>query len=500
MDYNILKKQNNNYPQWSHVAPPKFIDNPSGFQPPRNFTFLNLPHTFKKEIDWNYNGHKKLWTYNLNYFDYLHQEVLTKAQGIELIECFIKDFSQVKDGKEPYPTSLRITNWVKFCLKHQLNHKQINTAIHNQTIHLSKNLEYHLLANHLLENAFALTIGAAYVGDEKLFKKGAQLLKQQLAEQILPDGAHYERSPMYHQIILFRLMDTINILTALNKQQVFNNILVNYAAQMLGWIKTVSFDGRYLPLFKDASNGVTPTTEALINYGKTLNILPNEKPLKESGYRKFSEDKYELLVDVGGITPDYQPGHAHADTFSFELYVDKKPIIVDTGTSTYNPGDRRSLERSTKAHNTVNLNGLNSSEVWASHRVAKRPKVNILMDKADEFEAMHDGYKQIGFIHKRKFSKGRYEVVITDDIKQLENKSAKEIEAEACLHFHPETAILFENNAIIINDNVKIEFQGENSINKTSYLYAQEFNALKQGIVFRIGFKNRLITRISFIK
>ena len=35
--------------------------------------------------------------------------------------------------------------------------------------------------------------------------------QQQLEEQILPDGAHYEQSPMYHCILLDRLLDAINI-------------------------------------------------------------------------------------------------------------------------------------------------------------------------------------------------------------------------------------------------------------------------------------------------
>ncbi|MCK5662355.1 MAG: hypothetical protein KAI17_02665, partial [Thiotrichaceae bacterium] len=34
------------------------------------FTFLNLSHEFEDVIDWNCPAYGKLWTYNLNYFDY----------------------------------------------------------------------------------------------------------------------------------------------------------------------------------------------------------------------------------------------------------------------------------------------------------------------------------------------------------------------------------------------------------------------------------------------
>lgn len=47
------------------------------------------------------------------------------------------------------------------------------------------------------------------------------------------------------------------------------------------------------------------------------------------------------------IGPDYIPGHAHADTFNYELRIDGVPFIVDTGISTYNKinGDNMSEEQ-----------------------------------------------------------------------------------------------------------------------------------------------------------
>ena len=46
-------------------------------------------------------------------------------------------------------------------------------------------------------------------------------------------------------------------------------------------------------------------------------------------------NNYECL-DVGKIGPDYILGHAHNDIFSFILYVDNEPFIIDRGISTYN--------------------------------------------------------------------------------------------------------------------------------------------------------------------
>ena len=84
------------------------------FKKENSFTFLNISHSFSDKINWNFNQFGKLWTYNLNYFDFLNQENISKEIGLRLIQDFIKNDALLKDGKEPYPISLRAINWVKF--------------------------------------------------------------------------------------------------------------------------------------------------------------------------------------------------------------------------------------------------------------------------------------------------------------------------------------------------------------------------------------------------
>ena len=45
---------------------------------------------------------------------------------------------------------------------------------------------------------------------KKWLKKGLKIYQQQVNEQILDDGAHFELSPMYHSIILEDMLDIIN--------------------------------------------------------------------------------------------------------------------------------------------------------------------------------------------------------------------------------------------------------------------------------------------------
>ena len=64
-----------------------------------SFTFLNFSHSFFDEIDWNYNSYGNLWTYNLNYFDFLNQKNISKETGLLLIQDFIDNDVFLKDGK-----------------------------------------------------------------------------------------------------------------------------------------------------------------------------------------------------------------------------------------------------------------------------------------------------------------------------------------------------------------------------------------------------------------
>ena len=157
----------------------------------QSFTFLNIEHRFLNKINWNENKYDKLWTYNLNYFDFLNQNKMTKEIGLDLILDYIKNDEILIYGKNPYTISLRGINWVKFLSKNQINNLLINRLLHNHYRILFKNIEYHLLGNHLLENAFSLLFGAYYFKNEKLYNKSKKILKAQLNEQILEDGGHF---------------------------------------------------------------------------------------------------------------------------------------------------------------------------------------------------------------------------------------------------------------------------------------------------------------------
>jgi hypothetical protein len=464
------------------------------------FSFLNQTHQFRERIDWDYTGYGKLWAYNLNYFEFLHQPGVDRETGLGLIHDFIDQYKNLYIGYDSYPISLRNIFWIRFITKYSIQDSRIDAFLYATYKILVQNLEYNLLGNHLLENALSLLFGASYFRDVVLYKKAYKLLKSELTEQILSDGAHFELSPMYHQIILYRLLDSINLIQnnhIFNEQGKLLAFLMEKSLSMLRWLNAITFSNGEVPFFNDAAPGITPSTKQLNQYAIDLKIIAQEEidrqnpvKLSESGYRCFKNNFYECIIDVGQIGPTYQPGHAHADTFNFVLNVYNVPVIVDTGISTYNQGMTRLQERGTAAHNTVTVLGGNSSEVWSSFRVARCANVEILEDQEDNIIAQHDGYKRIGAIHKRQWKFSDSEIEIIDSL------TGKVVSGKFYLHIAPEHKPEVKNGAVIIN-NIQIAFQNAGLTEIVRTRLPNGYNQFNENYAVEVLFEKCLKTYIT---
>lgn len=459
-----------------------------------SFTFLNLQKSFLK-IDWNFTQYGKLWTYNLSYFDFLRQPNLTKEEGLHLIYDFLGNESFLKDALEPYPISLRGINWIQFLTVNKIQDPKINAGLYKHYGILASNLEYHLMANHLLENGFSLLFGAYYFEHETLYKKAKGILVKELPEQFLSDGAHYELSPMYHQILLLRLLDSYQLVSRNPWKDDLTDLLKITAEKALGWLQEISFRNGEIPMLNDSAPGIAPTTHELLKYGERLGLLPQKITLFDCGYRKFASGGFEMILDAGQISPSYQPGHSHADNLQFVLNHNNAPIIVDSGISTYEKNDRRQAERSTNAHNTVTINNLNSSKVWSGFRVAQRAKTVLLHDAQDCLEAKHDGYRELGITHIRKFEMQDGIFKVTDTLEGNKSRSSVNM---GHLHFHPSVRLKINEDTIYLDDELEIVFTGVKSLEILNYEFAVNFNNLiasKKVIYF---FENSMYFTLSY--
>ena len=374
------------------------------------FTFLNLT---AKPKGWNDTSLDLLWRYNLHYFDFL---VATSAplplagepSARALIERWIAENPRGgAPGWDPYPTSLRIVNWVKW-LDRNAPSPHLLGSLAEQVAWLERHVEWHIQANHLLANLKALILGNRCLGRDD--SRWLRLYRAQIDEQVLPDGGHFERSVMYHAIILEDVLDVMRFCGADVAW------LKPIAARMLRYLVNMTGPDGRIVLFNDAADGIAKPTTGLCEAARSLGVEPADVEafidFPQTGYARLTAGDFVLFIDAAPIGPDYQPGHAHADTLTYELYYRGRKVVTDAGTSAYR-GARRAFERSTAAHNVVEVDGRDSSEVWSSHRVGARARIVMRRIDPGHAVAAHDGY---GFAVGREFRLSREGLTIVEKV------------------------------------------------------------------------------------
>ena len=444
---------------WSPVAP--FLPPPRSSENRPDigvFDFLGDLRAVGRPIDWDAPAAPKLWRYNLHYFDYLWSLARNDAAAIARDWVRRHRLERGREGWEPYPTSLRLQNWVAYFWGEARASRtwgdptlrELQQSVALQADWLEANLETHLGANHLLENAAALALcGACFSGAaaERWLSRGAALLRRELADQVLGDGVHVERSPMY------QIRVTTALLTLYGSGNSWVQSIVRpYLARLLDGLDWLCHPDDQIALLNDSAFGVYADPAAVREQAKGLGIEPprREGPLDrcfalaEAGYygARTAAGHY-FVCDAGELGPDYQPGHGHADLLSFELSLHGSRVIRDAGVMSYEPGDMRRYCRATRAHNTVEINGADQSELWASFRVARRARPTACRfvpgDAGFELEASHDGYRRLPGrpVHNRRFEwlhEGT--LSICDSI-----EARRVVRVASRFHFHPDCEV-----------------------------------------------------------
>lgn len=435
---------------------------------PDEFLFLNELGSLSN-VGWDGSQREKLWRYNQHYFDDLNavSGADRVAWHLELLEDWVRNNPPaVGTGWEPYPTSLRVVNWMKWALSDNDLSERCIQSLAVQIRWLSKRLEIHLLGNHLFANAKALVFaGIFFEGDEadSWLAAGLCILAREVPEQILHDGGQMERSTMYHALALEDMLDLSNLGSCCPAAfgEAGRSQLANWRQcipRMIKWLHTMCHPDGDISFFNDAALGITPSVMDLNAYGVRLGFdaalgLAFEGPqslnadtsgqvrivhLRESGYIRMEATDAVLLLDVAPVGPDYLPGHAHADTLSFEMSLFGQRLIVNSGTACYGTSLERLRQRGTAAHNTVQVDGQDSSEVWGGFRVARRARpIGLTLGSLDstplEVRCAHDGYSSLKGqpLHKRCWRLSEYELEVEDQVE------GAFVTAEARFHLHP---------------------------------------------------------------
>lgn len=431
---------------------------------PDRFRFLNEEHSLLFPAAWNDSALPKLWLYNLHYFDDLNAEGADarKEWHAALITRWVAENPPgVGNGWEPYPLSLRIVNWIKWLLREGDRHPHLikgdgpptgtvplTHSLAVQTRCLRGRLEYHLLGNHLWANAKSLVFAGMFFDGAEAdgwLDKGLDILAHEVPEQILADGGHFERSPMYHAIILEDLLDLVNLYRTFGKEVPV--AWLDAIARMRRWLAVMTHPDGNFALLNDAAFGIAAAPAVLEAYAGRRSFPPfppvasGLTHLAETGYVRLECGPAVALLDVAPIGPDYIPGHAHADTLNFELSLFGQRVIVDSGTSTYEKNAERQRQRGTLAHNTVTIDGQYSSEVWGGFRVARRARPFDLKIEENYGETRvscaHDGYRRLPGrpVHRREWRLTAGSLEVCDRVEGSFRK------AVARYHFHPDVVV-----------------------------------------------------------
>ena len=354
--------------------------------------------------DWVQADAPRLWRFHLHYWDWAWglaadpDRLASRALFAALWQSWqtAGRFDHA-DAWYPYPTALRAWSW---CSLHRELvagsdiEPEFNAELATHAGFIRRHLEYDLGGNHLIKDLKALVGLAVFFADERLLRLAVRRLARQADTQILADGGHYERSPAYHCQVLADLIDVVGLLQA--ARRVPPSSVTAAVDRMQRWLGAVLTPDGEVPLLNDGY----PVEHELI-----AALQPSPVPedslvvLPDTGLVRTVAGDWHLLADVGPPCPPSLPGHAHADTFGCLVHVNGVPLLIDTGTSTYEPGPVRSYERSTAAHSTVQLDGADSTEVWGVFRAARKARVSGLVARTDSSgltcEAVHDGFRRL---------------------------------------------------------------------------------------------------------
>lgn len=417
-------------PAAAWVAPPA---REASLLSPTRLRLLGVTHDLD-EVGWDDPTLPLLWRYNQHYFDDLNAIDAPARRGWQrtLVARWLAANPPAHGTAwAPYPVSLRIVNWIKWFEAGEPVRPEWLASLAVQARWLARRLEWHLLGNHLFVNAKALVYaGVFFDGPEarQWLETGLRILERELPEQILPDGGQFERSPMYHALALEDVLDLVNVIGArASSSSPARPLLASLrrqAAAMLFWLRCLRHPGGALARFNDTAEGIAPRSDDIERYAAALGVEAAPAPaegvhaLQPSGYVRAARGSGVALLDVAPIGPDYLPGHAHADTLSFELSVQGHELVVNRGTSVYGEGPRRQIERGTAAHSTVQLGAHDSSEVWAGFRVGRRARPRDVAIDGWSISAAHDGYTHLPGrpLHRRRWQMDERGLTVHDQI------------------------------------------------------------------------------------
>jgi uncharacterized heparinase superfamily protein len=409
-------------------------------------------------------------------------------------------FGSGMNWRSPLELAVRLINWVwaielvrtSGCLTAEWWSCVLPT-VYRHLDEIARKYSRHSSANnHLVGEAAGVFIGSSYFPGLKHAarwrQQSRQILIDQIQRQVHPDGGHCELATGYHLFVLeFFLLAG---LAARHGGDDFPDEYWQKLESMFDFVAALADGGGKLPMFGDADDGyVLDLSEhrgdprewmgvgaalfgredfaalsdgqgetafwLLGTYGGTTRATNGEcaaearlrpRAFPDSGYYllqyggRGGPDRVSVTFDCGALGFGPLAAHGHADALSFTLRASGADVFVDPGTYDYfTYPDWRHHFRSTRAHNTVVVDGHDQSEMLGPFLWGRRAHARCLRwEPAAAGERMivegeHDGYTSLPghVLHRRRLclDQAASELTIRDELVGAGRH-------EAALYFH----------------------------------------------------------------
>lgn len=392
------------------------------------FTLLGHAGKLGDPADWRQLHEPQLWRFHLHYWDWAWTLALREDRDAarSVFARLWRSWRQSTgfgrfDEWAPYVVSLRAWSWCALYRSLVAGGPDETRFLDELWLHLRflrLHTERDVGGNHLMKNLKALVGLAVFFGQQRLLDRTLRSLARETGRQVLPDGGHFERAPAYHCQVLGDLIDIAELLESAGGRP--PQWLGDAISRMRRFLGAIRLPDGAVPLLNDGY----PVPEQVVEQlrpgppaGEGITLL------EDTGLAILRADCLFVLADIGPPCPRGLPAHAHADTLSFLLYDGTNRVVTEVGTSTYDRGARRSFERSTAAHSTVELDGTNSTEVWGAFRAGRRARVRVV-DRVDQgsevtLTAEHDGYRHLrgSPVHRRTWTLSIGELRVRDQVR-----------------------------------------------------------------------------------
>ncbi len=453
------------------------------------YRWLDREADFTTGIRWADPGASPLWLYQLQYLGCVLDLVLAGRvdEAREVFGSWREHFERRWDSVawHPYPASARLAN---LCLAagaagdwDLLGRGAVRVAaVH--AAYVLRHLERDVRGNHLLENARALLVaGCALSGGlaERCETAARAILATEIPEQVLPDGAHFELSPMYHAIVLHRLIEARALLG--ESDPLVREHVAPAVERLASFLAGVLCPDGEIPLLGDSVRGFAPPAAALLALARRVAPAATDShraSFPDAGLHVLRTARVWSILDAGPVCPEYLPAHGQADTLTVEVWVDGACVVADPGVYDYT-GPERAWGRSSRAHSTITLDDADTSEVHGSFRVGGRATVTHVEVRADGVAAAMRPWRSDATLAR--------DVALSSDTNTL-TLSDSALGAAGCvarsrLHLHPAASVLaFEDDARVVRVRTprgEVEIRSASPVTRETGRASREFGVIE---------------------